>query len=168
MSQPNCSDLSILIVDDDCAMRVLIAAQLRTLGIHKIAEASDGATALELFRADPKDLVITDLSMKPMDGIEFTRRLRQPSDGPAFSVPVLMVSSHTEASHIKNALEAGVTAFLVKPITCAGLQNKLTGIIERPDALVQAQPYCGPDRRRSTKSVWKDRRKNSDKDTVYL
>jgi two-component system, chemotaxis family, chemotaxis protein CheY len=168
MSQLNFSELSILIVDDVGAMRALIAAQLRTFGVHKIVEASDGASALEHLRSHPKDLVITDLSMQPMDGIEFTRTLRQPSNGLASSVPVLMVSGHTEVSHVKRALEAGVTDFLVKPITRAGLQIRLTAIVERPNSLTPAQPYCGPDRRRSSVSVWKDRRKRNDKDTTFI
>jgi two-component system chemotaxis response regulator CheY len=168
MSQPNFSALSVLIVDGVCAMRASIAAQLRILGVHDIAEAPDGEAALERLRSHPKAIVIADLSNQPMDGIEFTRRLRQPGNGPVSSVPVLMVCAHPEAGHVKKALEAGVTDFLVKPITCAGLQTRLAGIMERPNALVQTQPYCGPDRRRSSVSVWKDRRKSRDRDATFV
>ena len=158
MSHPKLSGLAILVVEDVRAMRAILRTMLRNLGIDEIFEASDGQAALNMLRAHRVDIVITDTCMAPMDGIELTRRLRQPKNGLNPHVPVLMVSSHTEVSRVKDALAAGVTAFLAKPLTPASLQKKLIAILESPVQPVQAGSYCGPDRRRTAISTRKRRR----------
>ncbi|MBA2588151.1 MAG: response regulator [Alphaproteobacteria bacterium] len=139
-------------------MRAIIRNTLRNFGIDDIAEASDGQSALEELRKKSVDIVITDICMTPMDGIEFTRQLRQPKNGLNPYVPVLMVSGHTEISRVKDALDAGVTAFLAKPVTPENLRKKLIAILEAPPQLVQTRNYCGPDRRRSSVRTRKRRR----------
>ena len=129
MSKTKLSGLTILVVEDVRAMRAIIRTTLRNFGIEEIVEASDGQAALEILRGQRVDIVITDTCMAPMDGIKFTRRLRQPKNGLNPHVPVLMVSGHTEVSRVKDALAAGVTAFLAKPLTPASLEKKLTAIV---------------------------------------
>jgi CheY-like chemotaxis protein len=158
MSHAKLSGLTILVVEDVRAMRAILRTTLRNLGIEEIFEASDGQAALNILRAQRVDIVITDVCMAPMDGIEFTRRLRQPKNGLNPHVPVLMVSGHTEVSRVKDALAAGVTAFLAKPLTPASLQKKLIAIVESPPQPVQTSSYCGPDRRRAAISTRKRRR----------
>jgi CheY-like chemotaxis protein len=160
MADPSYSHLSVIIVDDVRAMRTILRSMLRNLGIQNVAEAGDGAEALKVLHGQRKDLIITDLSMAPMNGIEFARCLRQPKSLNAF-VPVLMVSAHNERSMIREAIDAGVSAFLLKPVTPVALAEKLKMLIERPAPLVQATDYHGPDRRRRTTWVRKDRRSAS-------
>jgi two-component system, chemotaxis family, chemotaxis protein CheY len=158
MSKLAISDLSVLIVDDVRAMRAILKALLRTYGIQDFMEAGDGAEALNILRGNRRDLVITDLSMNPMDGLEFTRRLRQHSSGPNALVPVIVVSAHNEMSWVKDALEAGVTEFLLKPVTAAALGRRLNALVERPRAVIREKSYCGPDRRRRSVGAGKPRR----------
>jgi two-component system chemotaxis response regulator CheY len=147
MHEHDLSGLKLLVVDDIAAIRALLRGLLRSAGIKQIADARDGPSALSLLRAESFDLVITDLAMRPMDGIELTRRLRQPGSTANPFIPVLMVSGHTEARLVKQAQEAGVTYFLAKPLTLKGLQSRLKAIIEQPKPLICAQTYHGPERR---------------------
>jgi two-component system chemotaxis response regulator CheY len=151
MASQTYSNLSVIIVDDVLAMRAILRALLRNLGIQNVVEASDGAEALEVLRTKVKNLVITDFSMAPMNGIELTRELRKPKSLNAF-VPVLMVSGHNERSKISEAAEAGVSAFLLKPVTPKALADKLHILMAHQIQPVRSTTYCGPDRRR--RSVW--------------
>jgi two-component system chemotaxis response regulator CheY len=160
MADRSYSHLSVIIVDDVRAMRTILRSMLRDLGIQNVAEAGDGAEALEILRGQRKDLIITDLTMAPINGIEFARRLRQPKNLNAF-VPILMVSAHNEKTMIRDAIDAGISAFLLKPITPVALAEKLKMLIERPAPLVQAASYHGPDRRRRAVWIRTDRRSPS-------
>jgi two-component system chemotaxis response regulator CheY len=165
MSNTNLAGLSVLIVDDIKAMRAIIRTTLRNFGIEQVVEAADGLAALEILSERQVDVVISDICMAPMDGIEFTRRLRQPNNGLNPFVPVLMVSGHTEVSLVKEAQAAGVTAFLAKPITPANLLKKLTALLVSPPPLVQTRTYCGPDRRRNSIRTRKRRRASDSSDS---
>ena len=94
------------------------------------------------------DFVLTDLSMKPIDGIEFTKLVRTAQDSPNPYVPIVMVTGHTERARVEAARDAGVTEFLAKPITAQNLLLRLAEIVERPRAFVRCDTYFGPDRRR--------------------
>ena len=149
---------SVLIVEDFRPMRLLIRGLLHSFGIGSIVEVTDGLSGLEILRRQKVDVVITDIHMEPMDGIEFTRRLRRPNNGLNPYIPVLAISGDTEASRVKEAFNAGVTAFLAKPITSAALKAKLNAILHSPQRTVSARNYCGPDRRRSEVKTHKRRR----------
>jgi two-component system chemotaxis response regulator CheY len=168
MPKVKLAGLSVLIVDDIKAMRAIIRVTLRNFGIEHVFEAADGQAALVMLSERQVDVVISDICMAPMNGIEFTRRLRQPNNGFNPFVPVLMVSGHTEVSFVKDALAAGVTAFLAKPVTPANLRKKLIALIESPPPLVQTPSYCGPDRRRHSVTTRKHRRASDSSDAQTL
>lgn len=169
MAELNLAAFSVLVVDDVRDSRTLLKSLLRTFGIHDVLEASDGKEALEILRTHRRDMVITDLAMQPMDGLEFTRQLRKLDSGLDPFVPLLMVSAHNERELVKEALDAGVTDFLLKPIAANPLLQRLKAMLERPKAIIRQDSYCGPDRRRGTAGVRKKRRA-SDKDgpTILL
>lgn len=143
-------NLKALIVEDNAHMRSLLRALLNAIGIKDIAEATHGGTALEILRERKSDLVLTDLAMKPMDGLEFTRHVRNSEHSPNHFVPIIMITGHTEKHRVEAARDAGVTEFLAKPITAANLFTRITEIVERPRAFVRCDSYFGPDRRRRT------------------
>ena len=74
--------LQVLIVEDNKHMRALLCAMLNVAGIKKILEASNGEAALNLLRQQQCDIVFSDMSMKPMDGLAFTRAVRNDKDEP--------------------------------------------------------------------------------------
>ena len=140
--------LRALIVEDNAHMRSLLRALLNSIGIKEVAEAANGQTGLALLRERKSDLVLSDLAMKPMDGLEFTRRVRNDEQSPNPFVPIIMISGHTEKYRVEAARDAGVTEFLAKPITAHNLFARISEIVERPRAFVRCDNYFGPDRRR--------------------
>src|SRR5438270_9168875 len=140
--------LRILLVDDNHYMRVLLAEILRAIGVKEIHEANDGAEALQALRDNPVDIVMTDLSMQPLDGIDFVRLLRNSPDSPNPMVPVIMITGHSTASRVQEARNAGVNEFLAKPLNARGVVQRLTQVVEHPRPFVKSKDYFGPDRRR--------------------
>lgn len=140
--------IKALIVEDNTHMRSLLRALLNTLGINDIGEAIHGQAALEMLRERKIDLVLTDLAMAPMDGLELTRHLRGDANSPNPFVPIIMITGHTEKYRVEAARDAGVTEILAKPVTAHNLFARITEILERPRAFVRCDSYFGPDRRR--------------------
>ncbi len=140
--------LKLLLVDDNQHMRVLLTEILRAAGVRKIVQAADGMEAMELMRRQTIDIILTDLSMAPMDGVDFVRLLRHAPDSPAPYCPVIMISGHTTLRRISDARDAGVNEFLSKPVTVRGVLGRLTQIIEHPRPFIRSNDYFGPDRRR--------------------
>jgi len=155
--------LKILLVDDNHYMRVLLAEILRAIGVVRIYEASDGAEGLQMMRDQPIDLVMTDLSMQPLDGIDFVRLLRNSPDSPNKLAPVIMITGHSTFARVNEARDAGVSEFLTKPLTARGVIERLHQAIEHPRTFVQTGDYFGPDRRRRTDPTYRGpRRRASD------
>ena len=140
--------LKALVVEDNTHMRSLLRALLNALGIKDVSEAIHGQAGLEALRDRKIDLVLTDLAMSPVDGLELTRYLRNDENSPNPFVPIIMITGHTERYRVEAARDAGVTEFLAKPITAHNLFARITEILERPRAFVRCDGYFGPDRRR--------------------
>jgi two-component system chemotaxis response regulator CheY len=101
-----------LIVDDSSSVRQMVGYTLRQAGFE-VLEGRDGANALETLGDKRVDLVITDLNMPAMDGIEFIRRLRAKSNGRY--TPVLMLTTESQMSKKQEGRAAGATGWIVKP-----------------------------------------------------
>jgi two-component system, chemotaxis family, chemotaxis protein CheY len=142
--------LKVLIVEDNQHMRALLRSLLNSVGIREIAEANNGASALDVLREKKCDLILSDLAMKPMDGITFSTRVRTGERSPNPFVPIIMITGYTEKHRVEAARDAGITEFLVKPITAHSLFSRIAEIVERPRAFVRCEGYFGPDRRRKT------------------
>jgi CheY-like chemotaxis protein len=137
----------ILLVDDNQHMRVLLSEILRAIGVRNIYEAGDGAEGLQMLRNNPVDIIITDLAMQPLDGIDFVRLLRQ-TKGMSQMTPVIMITGHSTLQRLNQARNAGVNEFLAKPLTARGVLERVALVIDHPRAFVQTNSYFGPDRRR--------------------
>ena len=129
-------------------MRVLLTEILRAIGVVHIHEAADGAEGLQQLRNHPIDIVMTDLSMQPLDGIDFVRLLRNSPDSPNQLIPVIMITGHYTMRRVAEARDAGVNEFLAKPLTARGVLERLNRIVEYPRPYIRTQDYFGPDRRR--------------------
>jgi two-component system chemotaxis response regulator CheY len=116
--------------------------------MKQVFEAANGADAFVILREMQPDLILSDLSMKPVDGIAFTREVRMSDDSPNPYVPIIMITGHTERHRVEAARDAGVTEFLAKPITAQNLFLRIAEIVERPRSYVRCENYFGPDRRR--------------------
>ena len=140
--------LKILLVDDNHYMRLLLSEILRAIGVTRIYEASDGAEALQMMREFPIDVVLTDLSMEPLDGIDFVRLVRNSPDSPNQMVPVIMITGHSTLARVHEARDAGVSEFLAKPLNARAVIERLSQVLETPRPFVRGEGYFGPDRRR--------------------
>jgi two-component system, chemotaxis family, chemotaxis protein CheY len=140
--------LKILLVDDNHHMRVLLTEILRAIGCKNVFEAADGAEALQTLRNHPIDIVMTDLAMQPLDGIDFVRLIRNSSDSPNPMVPVIMITGHSTGRRVAEARDVGVTEFLSKPVTARGVIERINRVVENPRSFVRTGDYFGPDRRR--------------------
>jgi CheY-like chemotaxis protein len=157
--------LKILLVDDNHYMRILLAEILRAIGVKDIWEANDGAEGLQMMRDHPVDIVMTDLSMQPLDGIDFVRLLRNSPDSPNQMAPVIMITGHSTFARVNEARDAGVNEFLAKPLTARGVIERLHQAIENTRPFVRCEDYFGPDRRRRNDPNFKGpfRRSTDDK-----
>lgn len=140
--------LKILIVDDNQHMRVLLSEILKAIGVKQIHEAGDGARGLQAMQAHAIDIVMTDLSMQPLDGIDFVRLMRRSPDSPNPMCPVIMVTGHSTMGRVAEARDAGVNEFLTKPLTARGVVERIGLIVNHPRPYVRTEHYFGPDRRR--------------------
>ena len=140
--------VKILIIDDNAHIRTMLAGILRAIGINLIIEAGDGAEALQILRTNRIDVVLTDLAMGPLDGIDFVRLLRNSPDSPTQRVPVIMITGHSTMRRIEEARDVGVDEFLTKPLTARGVVHRLQQVIDHPRPYVKSEDYFGPDRRR--------------------
>lgn len=145
---PDLSKLSVLLVDDNRNMRALLRRLLISEGMRQIHDAADGTAGLEVLRYHDCDVVLTNLVMAPMDGLEFTRRVRKSRNTINHLVPIIMITTYPEKQQVEAARDAGVTEFLVKPIRPGHLLARFNAIFERPRSFVEAGSYLGPDRRR--------------------
>ena len=140
--------LSVLLVDDNHHMQVLLTEILRAIGVRHILGAHDGAEALQMIRNNQIDIVMTDLAMEPLDGIDFVRLLRNSPDSPNPMIPVIMITGHSTLRRVAEARDVGVNEFLSKPVTARGLLMRIGLVVDQPRAFIRTADYFGPDRRR--------------------
>jgi two-component system, chemotaxis family, chemotaxis protein CheY len=109
--------ISALIVDDSSVMRKIIERSLRQAGIEleKVHEAGNGAEALGVLRANRVDLILCDINMPVMDGLEFVRQMGTVEN--AKGVPVVMITTEGSESHVVQALSSGARGYIRKPFT---------------------------------------------------
>ncbi len=134
MADDDITKLKVLVIDDEPFMRKLIIRVLYELEIDGVAEAADGAEALDNAQdaANDFDLIICDLEMPNMDGFEFVRRLRDMTGFPNANIPVLIVTGHSDPESVKSAVEAGIHGYLVKPISKKALEARILSAITSP------------------------------------
>lgn len=147
--------LKILLVDDNRYMRRLLVEILQAIGVKDIFEANDGAEGLQMLRDNTVDIVMTDLSMQPLDGIDFVRLLRNSPDSPNPLMPVIMITGHSTMARVSEARDAGVNEFLTKPLTARGVVERLHEAVEHPRPYVRTEDYFGPERRRRNDPAFK-------------
>jgi two-component system chemotaxis response regulator CheY len=157
--------LSILILDDSAQMRAITASVLEGVGICRIHEAADAETALQILREEEVDVAIVDYKMAPMNGTEFVRLVRTSPDSRDPFLPIIMLTGHADKRRIDEARDAGVTEFLVKPVTANSLITRLQSLILKPRPFVKLDGYFGPDRRRVRRPGSDQGRRSTDRNT---
>jgi two-component system, chemotaxis family, chemotaxis protein CheY len=121
--------LDVLIVDDSAAIRKILQRVLRQteIPIGTVYEADDGVEALETLRRQSIGLVLSDINMPNMDGLEFLTKMR--AEQVWHSIPVLMVSTEGTQAKVLEAVERGASGYVRKPFTADQIKEKLAGLI---------------------------------------
>ena len=121
--------LDVLIVDDSAAIRKILQRVLRQteIPIGTVYEAGDGVEALETLRKQAVGLVLSDINMPNMDGLEFLTKLR--AEQLWHGIPVLMVSTEGTQAKVLEAVERGASGYVRKPFTAEQIKEKLVGLI---------------------------------------
>jgi two-component system, chemotaxis family, chemotaxis protein CheY len=119
------TDISALIVDDSSVMRKIIERALRQAGLSlgDVFEASCGVEALELLRRQKVDLILSDINMPQMDGLEFLRQLQAQNIAPG--VPVVMITTESSEEHVRTAIAAGAYGYIRKPFTPEQVKDRI-------------------------------------------
>ena len=123
----------VLVVDDDAHIREVVRFALEKAG-YGVSEAADGRAALQLFAASPADLVVLDILMPEIDGLDVCRELRRKSE-----VPILFLSSRDEELDRVVGLELGADDYVVKPFSPRELVARVKGILRRAQNRAPAQ-----------------------------
>jgi DNA-binding response OmpR family regulator len=110
----------ILVIDDDRVQR-LVASQALTRGEHQVLEAVDGAEGLEIARTHHPDLIVCDVVMPGMNGLQFVTALRQEEE--IAGIPVIMLTSLAERAHMRLGMNAGADDYLAKPFSFEELRE---------------------------------------------
>ncbi len=121
---------TVLVVDDVAINRRLIEGQLGRSG-YNIIGASDGLEALERARSTAVDLILMDLQMPVMDGLQATHRLRNMSDADVSSVPIVGITANLDKDRRSACLKAGMTEVIAKPIDAASLRQLLRNLLQQ-------------------------------------
>jgi response regulator NasT len=135
--------MRVLIAEDESLIRLDLKAMLERAGLDVVAEARDGAEALDLARSEQPDLAILDVKMPKLDGIEAARKMLDERP-----IPIVIVSAFTERVLVERAAEAGVFGYLAKPFrehdllpavaTAQARFEELTAVREQVDSLADA------------------------------
>lgn len=118
--------MKILVVDDDKTTRKILGLYLKSKGFD-VAYAENGLEAIEKLGTEKVNLVMTDLNMPYMDGLELTRTLRKDPD--LSHVPILVVTTEADPEEKARAFDAGANGYLVKPVSADMVSDNIKKIL---------------------------------------
>ena len=123
------SEVRALIVDDSSVMRKIVERALRQAGLESLVvfEAGNGNEGLDVLKARAVDLILSDINMPAMDGLEFLRQIRLQKLAP--DVPVVMITTETSAEHVRQAIEAGAQGYIRKPFTAEQVKERVLSLL---------------------------------------
>ncbi len=119
------SEVRALIVDDSSVMRKIVERALRQAGLESLVvfEAGNGSEGLDVLKARTVDLILSDINMPAMDGLEFLRQIRLQKLAP--DIPVVMITTESSEEHVRQAIEAGAQGYIRKPFTAEQVKERV-------------------------------------------
>ena len=124
------AEVRTLIVDDSSVMRKIVERALRQAGLDAMVvfEAGSGTDGLEVLRSKQVDLILSDINMPSMDGLEFVRQIKAQNLAPG--VPVVMITTESSEEHVKQAIEAGARGYIRKPFTAEQVKERVLPLLK--------------------------------------
>ncbi len=130
-------EFSVLIVDDEEFARGIVRRLLTQIGIRRVFEAADGKSGLlELLRVKPR-LVLCDIHMKPIDGRQFLKALRESKVARVASTPLFFLTADALPDTVKFAKEYNANGYLVKPISLLQLKQRIDTLIANSETPIE-------------------------------
>jgi two-component system chemotaxis response regulator CheY len=122
-------EIRTLIVDDSTVMRKIVERSLRQAGLNPLVvyEAGSGIEGLDVLRSKQVDLILSDINMPSMDGLEFLRQIRAQNLAP--NVPVVMITTESSEEHVKQAILAGARGYIRKPFTPEQVKERVLSLL---------------------------------------
>ena len=123
------SEVRTLIVDDSSVMRKIVERSLRQAGLSALVvyEAGSGTDGLEVLKSEQVDLILSDINMPSMDGLEFLRQIRAQNLAPG--VPVVMITTESSEEHVKQAILSGAQGYIRKPFTAEQVKERVLPLV---------------------------------------
>lgn len=123
------SEMRVLIVDDSSVMRKIVERALRQAGLDPLVvlEAGSGVEGLEALKTNTVQLILSDINMPSMDGLEFLRQMR--AQKLADGVPVVMITTESSEEHVKQAILAGAQGYIRKPFTAEQVKERVLPLL---------------------------------------
>ena len=121
--------LDVLIVDDSAAIRKILQRVLRQteLNLGDISEAGDGTEAVEILKTRSFGLILSDINMPQMDGLQLLAKIKEMEH--VRNVPVIMITTEGGQGKVMEAVQLGATGYVRKPFTADQIKEKLAGVI---------------------------------------
>ena len=121
--------LNVLIVDDSAAIRKILQRVLRQTDVSfgEIWEAGDGVEALDVMKSQTVGLVLSDVNMPNMDGLQLLAEIKRQDQ--LKSIPVVMITTEGSQNKVMEALNLGASGYVRKPFTADQIKEKLVGVI---------------------------------------
>jgi len=121
--------LRILVVDDQPMMTTMLRQILKQLGFSHVKQAEDGNIALAMIQEGDIDMLVTDLNMPALSGIELIQQIRQ--DATTRNMPIIVVSCESERDMVLEAMKSGADAFIVKPFAATTVWEKIAPVLRK-------------------------------------
>jgi CheY-like chemotaxis protein len=147
----NYQQIDVMIVDDEQFMRKTLSQMLKLLGVSIVREAGNGNQALQELISLPEDerpnLLICDIGMDMMNGIELLERLRGHQDFDLAGMPVIVATAHSDMDTVRRAVDRYISGYLVKPFTAPQLKARIDQCIANLPTR-QSLPKTPPSKKR--------------------
>jgi two-component system, chemotaxis family, chemotaxis protein CheY len=123
------NEVRALIIDDSSVMRKIVERSLRQAGLESLVvfEAGSGIEALQILKSKEVDLILSDINMPSMDGLEFVRQLHSQQLAP--EVPIVMITTESSEEHVKQAIQAGARGYIRKPFTADQVKQRVLPLL---------------------------------------
>ena len=121
----------LMIVDDSATMRKIIKRTIRMSGLkfESTEEAGNGLEGFEKLKANPVDVILCDVNMPEMNGLEMVKKVREEIPACA-DIPIIMVTTESSQDFIAKAMDAGADGYISKPFTPEKFQQKLAPLLD--------------------------------------
>jgi two-component system chemotaxis response regulator CheY len=123
-------DVRVLVLDDSEQMRKLLRSFLAIIGAGEVRVAESVDDAYRQLEAEWPHVVITDLKMRPVNGIEFIKAVRSGEHGRNADIPIIVVTGYADAKTVTTAMAAGATGVLVKPVSVDALRAQILPLFQ--------------------------------------